>query len=107
MFLEVLISFCKIFEIKNFFNYLFIRIAFGKFQVFQGFISLWIPPVLIQVPLQMLDNIQVLVKSLSHLKVELPASKNNCFVCFNGNPLKIIKIILKALFVLRIFKFLF
>ena len=52
---------------------------------------------------------------LSHLrgrkfKVELSTSKNNCFIFFNENPLKmrenVFYFMLKALFVLKIFKFL-
>ena len=43
------------------------------------------------------------------LKVELSASEKNCMVCFIENPLKMMKnafyFILKAFFVLKIFKF--
>ena len=45
------------------------------------------------------------------LKVGLSPSKKNCFICFNENPLKMMKkafnFTLKALFVLKIFKCLF
>ena len=42
------------------------------------------------------------------IKVGLSPFKNNCVVCFDESPLKMMKkaIILKALFVLKIFKFL-
>ena len=44
------------------------------------------------------------------IKVRLSPSKRNCFICFNESPLKMVKndfyFILKALFVLKIFKFL-
>ena len=48
------------------------------------------------------------------LKVELSVSKNACFICFSENPLKMIGntfylntfyFIVKALFLLKIFKF--
>ena len=45
-----------------------------------------------------------------YLKARLPPSKKNFFICFNESPLKLMKnvfyINLKALFVLKIFKFL-
>ena len=48
---------------------------------------------------------------LSLLKVGLSPSKKVCFICFNQRPLKMMKnafcFLLKALFVLKIFKFLF
>ena len=41
-------------------------------------------------------------------KVESSPSRKNCFICFNESPLKMIKnafyFILKALFILKIFK---
>ena len=44
------------------------------------------------------------------LRVELLPSKNNCFICFNESPLKMMKnafyFILIALFSLQIFEFL-
>ena len=44
------------------------------------------------------------------IKVRLPTSKKNCFVCFNESPSKMIKnafyFILKTVLVLKIFKFL-
>ena len=45
-------------------------------------------------------------------KVGLSSSNKSCLICFKGKPLKMAKIvffyfILKALFVLKIFKFLF
>ena len=47
---------------------------------------------------------------LKNVKVGLPPSKKNCVICLIENPLKMIKnafyFILKALFVLKIFKFL-
>ena len=47
---------------------------------------------------------------IRNLNVGLSSSKKNCFICFNGSPLKIMKnafyFTLKAFFVLKIFKFL-
>ena len=44
------------------------------------------------------------------VKVGLSPSQKNCVICFTGSPLKMMKnafyFILKALFVLKIFKFL-
>ena len=49
--------------------------------------------------------------SCSKVKVGLLLSKKNCFICFHGNPLKMMKnvfyFILKAFFVVKIFMFLF
>ena len=46
----------------------------------------------------------------NRIKVGLSPSKKNCFICFNESPLKMMKnafyFILKALFILKIFKFL-
>ena len=51
-----------------------------------------------------------LANELFALNVGLPPSQKNCFIFFNKNPLKMMKnafyFILKALFVLKIFKFL-
>ena len=48
--------------------------------------------------------------TLAIFKVGLSPSKQNCFICFKENPMKMMKnafhFILKALFVLKIFKFL-
>ena len=49
-------------------------------------------------------------KKLSQFKVGLSPSKKDFFICFNSSPSKLMKnafyFILKALFVLKIFKFL-
>ena len=50
-------------------------------------------------------------KELSQLKVWSSPSKKDFFICFNSSPSKLMKnafhFILKALFVLKMFKFLF
>ena len=49
-------------------------------------------------------------KTKSSIKVGLPRSKKNLFICFNDSPTKMMKnafyFILKALFVFKAFKFL-
>ena len=57
-----------------------------------------------------LNNKMVRVSIMTAFKVGLSHSKNNCFICFSESPLKMtenaVYFILKALFVLKIFKFL-
>ena len=56
------------------------------------------------------DRLQISLLTLSEFKVRLPPSKKICVICLIESPLKMLKnafyFILKALFVLKIFKFL-
>ena len=59
---------------------------------------------------KVLNNVPGKVRLVYSLKVEVPPSKKNYVICFNEKPLKITKnafyLTLKALVVLKIFKFL-
>ena len=81
-----------------------------QIHVFELFAVLFQKFVLFNTLLITLTKLLVSLCVPEYFKVELSPSKKLCFICFNENPLKIMKnafyFILKALFVLKIFKFL-